>query len=63
MVHEVIGITIVGVTVMPTIASCIHRITHRRTNGRHGSKKVVLIKGLLRSPVFNDRLIAIKNID
>jgi len=29
--------------VMPTIASCIHHITHRTTDRRHGSKKVVLI--------------------
>jgi len=31
---------------MPTIASCIHRITHHTTDGRHGSKDVVLIMPL-----------------
>jgi len=34
---------IVGGTVMPMIASCIHHITQRMTNGLHRSKNVVLI--------------------
>jgi len=38
-IHE----AIVGATVVPTIASCVHCIIHRMTYGRHGSKEVVLI--------------------
>ena len=38
-IHE----AIVGSTVVPTNTSCVHRITHRMTDWRHGSKDVVLI--------------------
>ena len=38
-IHE----AIVGATGVPTIALCVHRITLFTTNGRHGSKDVMLI--------------------